>query len=105
MYIVYIIAFVLDLLLYYVVRNIYIYDESCYDGRGYRKELKTDAIPTRVKYPLIAWIATGISFFVPILNIVIPIVLLIVSIVWLNIDENDNLSFNSKFWNKLITKY
>jgi len=82
MWIGYIIALILYILLYNMLKQSYRYTEDCFrKNTGFYSdelELIEDSVATeRVKYPLIVYIVMGITFFIPFINIIMALAFII----------------------------
>lgn len=82
MWIEYIIALILYILLYNMLKQSYRYTEDCFrKNTGFYSdelELIEDSVATeRVKYPLIVYIVMGITFFIPFINIIMSLAFII----------------------------
>ena len=82
MWIGYIIALILYILLYNMLKQSYRYTEDCFrKNTGFYSdelELIEDSVATeRVKYPLIIYIVMGITFFIPFINIIMALAFII----------------------------
>ena len=90
MFWIYLIALLLYIVAISIGRNLAKYDQDAYvNNKWGSKQLKEDAGLTKMKYPIIIWILFILSFFLPVFNIIIGIIVICVELVAIFNDDWD----------------